>query len=80
MDKAQVIRNLRQVSPTIAQPMAALTDLPQWIARPQQLRHSADEGKSLSFEVFLRTVLAIKLLQFRLVDEQLVLARPSGHM
>ena len=47
---------------------------------PHHVGSSLDEGESLSFEKFLRAGFSVELFQFRLVVEELQLARGTDHV
>ena len=75
-----VIDNLGQELPDLAQFGSGLSVLRKGERRAEHVRHPLDEGEPLPFEVLLRTRLAVVLLQRRLVVEQVQLRGTPRHV
>ena len=79
-DEADLVDDFLEMGQPVGDPLAALAGLVEGELRAEHLRHALDEGELLAFEVFLRALLAVELGEFRLVVEELELARRAGHV
>src|SRR5437660_4291276 len=69
LDEANVVNVLFQMRQAVGNPLTALSDLVERILRPQKFGNPADECETLSRQKGRGTILAIELLQIRLVFE-----------
>ena len=79
LDEADVVHDLRQVRQHLGKLRAALPVLRELEPRPQHRRVGADERIALPADHRGRNRLALQLRQFRLVVEQVELARRARH-
>src|SRR5262249_28868219 len=78
--EANFIEHLLEQRQPIGNPQPSPRFLMKGINRAEQLRHSTQKRKSLSFQELAQTILAIEFGQFRLVLEKFELARSARHV
>ena len=79
-DKRNIVNMLGQLRHGIAHPRAGLAVLFKIVRRAHQLRHARGKGKPPAFQVFVRTILTIPLLQLWLVIVHIQHGRRPGHV